>query len=134
MAEIYRYIINNLRKGNIEQRELDSLENGLVQCFDKISEQEKTIEGCCKEKNEYQRQIKEMQSHIDCLKAELVEVQRDKLKLPEEPIKVADMLISAIGTYTNLFGKEDTCSVYGKVELKQIADHLMVYCNSVEED
>lgn len=40
-----------------------------------------------------ERQIKEMQSHIDCLKAELAEVQMNKQEFPAEPIKVADMLI-----------------------------------------
>lgn len=46
-----------------------------------------------------ERQIREMQSHIDCLKAELAEIQMNKQELPEEPIKVAEMLISATYIY-----------------------------------
>ena len=62
-------------------------------------------------------QIKEMQSHIDFLKAELTEVQMNKPVLPTEPIKVADMLID-----NNYFLRD----------LRQIADHLLVYCNNVK--
>ena len=68
-------------------------------------------------------QIKEMQSHIDCLKAELAEVQKNKQELPLEPIKVAEMLIYATGA---------DCDIYSKSDLKQIAAHLLVYCNNVE--
>lgn len=77
-------------------------------------------------------QIKEMQSYIDCLKAELVEIQMNKQELPEEPIKVADMLIAATGTYTNFLGKKEEYKVYDKSDLNQIAEHLLVYCNHVE--
>lgn len=77
-------------------------------------------------------QIKEMQSHIDCLKAELAEIQMNKPELPEEPIRVAEMLISTTGTYTDLFGKERDYNIYDKPELRQIAEHLLVYCNHAE--
>lgn len=53
---------------------------------------------------------------------------------PEEPIKVANMLISATGTYTNLFGKEGTYNVYDKSDLRQIAEHLLVHCNNADAD
>lgn len=77
-------------------------------------------------------QIKEMQSHIECLKAELAEIQMNKQELPEEPIKVAEMLISTAGTYTNFLGKEEIYNVYDKSDLRQIAEHLLVYCNHAE--
>ncbi len=84
-----------------------------------------------------ERQIKEMQSHIDCLKAELEEVQRNKVGLPAEPIKVADLLIHDICVYENKFFKAylgDTSAVnrYSKSDLRQIAEHLLVYCNNAE--
>lgn len=64
--------------------------------------------------------------------------------LPTEPIKIADMLISA--TYTRqksnmekalhkAFGNNSdtlTENVYSKSELRQIAEHLLVYCNHNE--
>lgn len=42
--------------------------------------------------------------------------------LPIEPIKVADMLI-------NEFRKGDNYTYLGISELRQIAEHLLVYCN-----
>lgn len=62
--------------------------------------------------------------------------------LPKEPIKIADMLISA--TYTRQKGSmekalhkafgnnSDTVieNVYSKSELRQIAEHLLIYCNA----
>lgn len=66
--------------------------------------------------------------------------------LPAEPIKVADMLISAAYTRKKgdmekalhkAFGNnEDTFteSVYSVSELRQIAEHLLIYCNHNEED
>lgn len=62
--------------------------------------------------------------------------------LPSEPIKVADMLISA--TYTRKKGNMEmalhkafgnnadtvTENVYSVSELRQIAEHLLVYCNA----
>lgn len=77
-------------------------------------------------------QIKEMQSHIDCLKAELAEIQMDKQELPTEPIKAAEFLIYATGTCTNFLCKEQEYKVYDKSELRQIAEHLLVYCNHAE--
>lgn len=78
-------------------------------------------------------QISEMQSHIDCLKAELEELQMKKTGLPTEPIKVADMLICASYTRKNcMTGDEYEKPVYEKWQLKQIAKHLLVYCNNAE--
>lgn len=92
-----------------------------------------------------ERQIKEMQSHIDCLKAELAEVQMNKQEFPTEPIKVADMLIdkftSVSGDYAraaikNNYPVDDTdfCDMRKREIrlLRQIAEHLLVYCNNAE--
>lgn len=85
------------------------------------------------------KQISEMQSHIDCLKAELAEVQMNKQELPAEPIKVADMLIHTSGEYETssirrALGapEKDTYDVYSVSDLRQIAEHLLVYCNNME--
>lgn len=103
--------------------------------IDKTLAEIERLSDCLKDsRNESNKKICEMQSHINCLKTELAEVQRNKLELPEEPIKVADMLISATGAYTDLFDKEKTYSVYDKAELKQIAEHLLVYCNSAGDE
>lgn len=68
-------------------------------------------------------------------KYKMQEFHRNKkaeLKLPEEPIKIVDVLISATGTYTNLFGDERTYNVYDKSDLRQIAEYLLAYCNANE--
>lgn len=94
---------------------------------------------------ECEKRISKMQSHIDCLKAELAEVQMNKPELPTEPIKVADMLIDKFtncsGDYArtaieNKYPVDDTtfCDMR-KQEIKlllQISDHLLVYCNNTE--
>lgn len=105
---------------------------------------ENVLDNLRKREKEKCEQIERMQSHIDCLKTELEETQMNKPELPEEPIKVAEMLISA--TYTakkcdvekavcRAFGNysdESTYNVYSKADLRQIAEHLMVYCNHAE--
>ena len=85
-------------------------------------------------------QIKEMQNYIDRLKADLAEAQDKKIELPHEPIKVAETLIDATGTYktnslSRAFGAGDTgtYNLYSKSDLRQIAEHLLVYCNNAEE-
>lgn len=56
--------------------------------------------------------------------------------LPAEPIKVADMLINAEGEYEHnpivkkISGNDKgTYRIFGISELRQIAEHLLVYCN-----
>ena len=84
-------------------------------------------------------QIEEMQNHIDCLKSDLEEAQ-EKIELPHDPIKVAETLIDATGTYktnslSRAFGAGDTgtYNLYSKSDLRQIAEHLLVYCNNSDE-
>lgn len=92
-----------------------------------------------------ERQIKEMQSHIDCLKAELAEVQMNKQEFPAEPIKVADMLIDEFTSVSedyvraaikNNYPVDDTafCDMRKREIrlLRQISEHLLVYCNNTE--
>lgn len=57
--------------------------------------------------------------------------------LPTEPIKVADMLINAEGEYEHspiakALYKEDKGAyrIFDVLELRQIAEHLLVYCNN----
>lgn len=50
--------------------------------------------------------------------------------LPTEPIKVADMLINSSKKRTNcMTGKEYDKYIFEKWQLRQIAEHLLVYCN-----
>lgn len=97
--------------------------------------------------NMQERQLKEMQSHIDCLKAELAEIQMNKPELPTEPIKVVNMLIDEHIEHIKEFEECFTTENAGKTvvgrpieefrrmqigKLRQIAEHLLVYCNHAE--
>lgn len=76
-------------------------------------------------------------------KSEFLEVDRMRVKqneftdfLPTEPIKVADMLINADGEYEHnpiakaLYKEQKgTYRIFDIGELRQIAEHLLVYCN-----
>ena len=107
---------------------------------------EKVAEKICEENKELRAeiedkkcQIEEMQQHIECLKAELAEAQERKFELPIEPIKVASILIDEKRTYktssiAKAFGVGDaeTYNLYSKSDLRQIAEHLLVYCNNTE--
>lgn len=105
--------------------------------------------------------IKEMQHHIDCLEADKSELRKrckdsardnfdnhlygllnivgseglhPKFELPTEPIKLAMMLIDAGYAYQNTnTGMQHRGSLYSKSDLRQIAEHLLVYCNNTEE-
>lgn len=55
---------------------------------------------------------------------------QDDLMLPDEPIDVATMLINA-EVSADLGDKEPlTCPKYDTNQLREIADHLLVYCKS----
>ena len=83
----------------------------------------------------------DMQSHIDCLKAELAEVQRSrqetektliKLDPLEMPIRKACVLIcDTQDKYQEAYGMSDGFNM-AISDLKQIAEHLLVYCNHAE--
>lgn len=76
-------------------------------------------------------------------KSEFLEVERMRVKqnefadfLPTEPIKVADMLINAEGEYEHNPLVKKICGndkgryrMFDISELRQIAEHLLVYCN-----
>lgn len=88
---------------------------------------------------EKDRKIEEMQAHINCLKAELEEIQMNKSELPLEPIEVATMLIKATLTVkANSIQKafinsdEYDTDRYSNEDLRQIAKHLLVHCNQAE--
>lgn len=109
---------------------------------------EKVAEKICEEHKELRAeiedkkcQIEEMRQHIECLKADLAEAQERKFELPIEPIKVASMLIDATETYetsslAKRFGAGDTATykLYSNADLRQIAEHLLVYCNNSEDE
>lgn len=99
------------------------------------------------EVEKYRKAFEDAKKECDCQVAEY----RKKIKelenrdiaefLPTEPIKVAEMLINAEGEYehnpiTKAFCGTDkgTYRIFDISELRQIAEHLLVYCNHNGED
>lgn len=61
------------------------------------------------------------------------DLKSEEIESPREPVKVAEMLICKTEKCKNLFYGEQECSFYSKSELRQIAEHLLVYCNAEEQ-
>lgn len=91
------------------------------------------------EAEKYQKAFEEAKKERDCQIFEFHN-EIDRLSnltiadfLPVEPIKVADALISAEKDYSEeLFGMADTCRIFDISELRQIAQHLLIYCDGNE--
>lgn len=105
---------------------------------EKICEENKKLRDEIEDKN---CKIDEMRHHIERLKSDLAEKNCDNIRLPHEPIKVAEMLIDEKITYetssiAKAFGAGDmeTYNLYSKSDLRQIAEHLLVYCNNSEDE
>ena len=109
--------------------------------YEKYQETLKKYENRGYEIDELKEKIYEMDQHIKCLQSDLEEVQGNRFELPKEPIKVAEMLIDEKITYetssiAKAFGAGDTgtCNLYSNSDLRQIAEHLLVYCNNSEDE
>lgn len=87
------------------------------------------------EYEKYQEVLEENEENecvIDELKEKLMEAEESLFELPSYPIDVAKMLIYASVKFTNVFGEEREAERYDKQGLRQIAQHLLVYCNNSE--
>lgn len=82
---------------------------------------------------EYRKKIKELKVENAELHCEMQAMKVFPDEIPEEPIKAAEMLITAKGECEPLhIGNDafkDTYRIFGISELRQIAEHLLVYCN-----
>lgn len=87
-----------------------------------MKELEEQNKKCKFEIAEYQKKIKELTAE----NSELQATNSFQEGYPTEPIKVANILI-------NEFRKGDNYTYLGISELRQIAEHLLVYCNHNEE-
>lgn len=124
---------------------LEKLSAGLKADFNTATEKIKDI---ADENMRLQCERNGYKSKAEALEAEKTEIKIHEITdfLPSEPIKVADMLISA--TYTRqkssmektlhkAFGNNSdtvTENVYSESDLRQIAEHLLVYCNYNESE
>lgn len=113
------------------QKKIDDLERDLKTAGEKIQDLVGENMKLQCERNDYKT------------KSEFLEIERMRVKknevadfLPTEPIKVADMLINAEGEYKHNPLEKAFCGtdkgtycIFGVSELRQIAEHLLVYCN-----
>lgn len=129
-----------------------SFENAKKECDCQIAEYQKKIEELEHDLKTAGEKIQDLAGEnmkLQCerndykSKSEFFEVERMRVKqneitdfLPTEPIKVADMLINAEGEYEHnpiakaLCGEDKgTYRIFDIGELRQIAEHLLVYCN-----
>lgn len=91
---------------------------------------EKHISFCERAKSELEMAVDKRNSKIE----EMAEALRKSRELPTEPIKVSEMLIYATQKCTQPFtGKEYDGDMYSVSDLRQIAEHLLVYCNSNDD-
>lgn len=86
----------------------------------------------CEENEGLKKQISELEEKLSA---------EQEMKLPSLPIEVASMLINATIEYPTIsllkaFGAGETsvADKYSKSDLKEIAEHLLVYCNNSDED
>ena len=85
---------------------------------------------CLKEKKECE--ISELKKQIDCLNGEM----RDRTNIIEcgTAISVAQELIDMDICGKNILGHDSSIPYYSKSELKQIAEHLLVYVNNTDDE
>lgn len=85
---------------------------------------------------EYQKKIEELKVENAELHCEMQAMKVFPDEIPAEPIKVADMLINAEGEYEHNSLVKSICGtdkgtyrIFDISGLRQIAEHLLVYCN-----
>lgn len=106
-----------------------------LQC--EVEKYRKAFENAKKERD---CQIAKYQKKIEELTAERDFISKDSISVHQEPIDIAKDLINAEGEYEhNPLAKElykedkGTYRIFDVSELRQIAEHLLVYCNHNSE-
>lgn len=107
-----------------------------------VEKYRKSFEEAKKERDcqvaEYRKMIEELKVENAELHCEMQAMKVFPDEIPTEPIKVAEMLITAKGECeplhirNNVF--KDTYRIFKVSELRQIAEHLLVYCNNRKEN
>lgn len=118
------------------RKKIDDLEHDLKTAGEKIQDLVGENMKLQCERNDYK-------SKSEFLEVERIGVKKNEFSdfLPTEPIKVADILINAEGEYErNPLAKafcgtdKGTYRIFDVSELRQIAEHLLIYCNHNKEE
>lgn len=102
-----------------------------------VEKYRKAFEDAKKERDcqiaEYQKKIEELKVENAELHCEMQAMKVFPDEIPTEPIKVAEMLITEKGECEPLrIGNDvfkDTYRIFNVPDLRQIAEHLIIYCN-----
>lgn len=120
-----------------EYLKISSLNRTISELQSEVEKYRKAFEEAKKERDcqvaEYRKKIEELNVENAELHCEMQAMKVFPDEIPEEPIKAAEMLITAKGECEPLhIGNDvfkDTYRIFGVSELRQIAEHLLVYCN-----
>lgn len=123
---------------------LDEFKNYLTKLLEQNSfDMDKQISETAKYKEAFESTKKERDFQVCKLQNEIAKLKNRSVVdfLPNEPIKVADMLIYASNEYEQTLTVGDmkktdngTYRIFSIEDLQQIAQHLLVYCNSHLEE
>lgn len=124
---------------SVKKEDYDSEVNRLKS---EVKKYHKAFEGAKKERDfqiaEYQKKMEELKVENAELHCGMQSMKVFPDEIPEEPIKVAEMLITAKGECeplhigNNVF--KDTYRIFDVSKLRQIAEHLLIYCNHNKEE
>lgn len=129
-----KYVLDKIKYFEFEEseiRDLEELDHRKQEEIDRlkieVEKYRKAFEDAKEERDcqiaEYRKKIEELESR------DIAEL------LPTGPIRVADMLINASKKRKNcMTGEEYDKYIFEKWQLKQIAKHLLIYCNHYKEE
>jgi chromosome segregation ATPase len=131
-----------------KQDEIDKLSKKNLNCENAITYYKKQLEECtqkneslCQQRDETKKKISELESELSYKESMLNEFCGENGLIGLTPIEVAEKLINAEVEYeTNsiekAFGAEEKekYNILSALDLKQIAEHLLVYCNHNSEE
>lgn len=125
----------------MEERIKSIIENSriLVHGEEKDTEIEKYKKAFESAKCERDKTVCECQNEIDRLKSRISELEETQEELPFEPICIAEYLMDRTIEVKNTFpalqgGETSHVPVHDVSELRQIAEHLLVYCKYHSEE
>lgn len=130
-----------------EYEKIENIKDNALEEAQKLKRENQRKGKIISQMNEDLSEIFEVTLNVENNPDEFKEILKGKAKrsiedfLPEEPIKVADMLINAEGKYEHnplakALYKEDkgTYRIFDISELRQIAEHLLVYCGDITRE
>lgn len=124
---------NNRIEKELNEPDIQRYEDTIDKLQSEVNHYRKSFEDA---KNERDCQIAEYQKKIEELTAERDFLSKDSISVHQDPIDIAKDLINAEGEYEHnpvvkaISGNDKgTYRIFDVSELRQIAEHLLVYCN-----